>query len=423
MPDPSRLNAPRGTHDVLPDEQPYWEVVQGAAARVAGRYGYQRIDTPLFEDAAVWLRTTGDSTDIVRKEMYVFKDRGGDELALRAEGTASVCRAYLEHGMASLPQPVRLFYTCPVFRYDRPQAGRFRQHTQFGVEAIGDNDPILDAEVIDLLRTFYDEVGLTDYSLELNTIGDPVCRPAYLERLRSYYEDKLDLVDADCRERLKTNPLRLLDCKSERCQPVIAAAPVITDSLCEPCAEHFGSVRRYLEALEIPFKLNPRLVRGLDYYTRTVFEFQPRIEGAQSTIGGGGRYDGLIELLGGKHTPGVGFGCGLERTIINMKRQEVPIPDPPRPLLYLAHLGDGTLDVALSILKSARAAGIPALISTGDRSLKSQMRHADASGVRFVAIVGEREVRDGVVNLRDLSTGEQRAISGDELLTQLSVID
>ncbi|HET9201288.1 MAG TPA: histidine--tRNA ligase, partial [Dehalococcoidia bacterium] len=300
------------------------------------------------------------------------------------------------------------------------QAGRFRQHTQFGVEAIGDDDPLLDAEVIYLLRAFYDEVGLADYTLEINSIGDPECRPAYLETLKAYYADKLDLVDEDCRERFDKNPLRLLDCKSERCQPVIAHAPVIADHLCRPCRDHFERVQRYLERLQIQFSLNPRLVRGLDYYARTVFEFQPRIEGAQSTIGAGGRYDGLIELLGGKHTPGVGFGCGLERTIINAKRQEVSIPELSKPLLYVAHLGDGTVDAALAVLRMAREAGIPALIGTGERSLKAQMRHADATGVRFVAIIGERELADGTVNLRDLANAAQEAVPRDELLSRLA---
>ncbi|HEX5939526.1 MAG TPA: histidine--tRNA ligase [Dehalococcoidia bacterium] len=422
MSEPRKLSAPRGTHDVLPDDQPYWSYVLDAATRVAQRYGYQRIDTPVFEDAGVWLRTTGDSTDIVRKEMYVFQDRGGDELALRAEGTASVCRAYIEHGMANLPQPVKLFYTSPIFRYDRPQAGRYRQHTQFGVEAIGDDDPLLDVEVIDLLRAFYDEVGISDYTLQINTIGDPICRPAYLDALRAYYADKLDQVDEDCRERYEVNPMRLLDCKNDRCQPIIAGAPVMTDHLCDACRDHFAQVRRYLAELRVDFQLSPRLVRGLDYYTRTVFEYQPRVEGAQSTLGGGGRYDGLIELLGGKHTPGVGFGCGIERTIINIKRQEVPVPDSPKPLLYVAHLGDGAIATALSLARAARNAGISAVIATGDRSLKAQMRHANTSGARYVAIVGERELNEGTVNLRDLSNGSQEAVLRDDVLSRLAEV-
>jgi histidyl-tRNA synthetase len=227
-------------------------------------------------------------------------------------------------------------------------------------------------------------------------------------------------VDADCRERFEKNPLRLLDCKNERCQPVIAGAPVIADHLCGPCEDHFERVQRYLGNLGVTFKLNPLLVRGLDYYTRTVFEYQPRVEGAQSTIGGGGRYDGLIELLGGKHTPGVGFGCGLERTIINIKRQEIPVPDPTKPFLYIAHLGDGSVDSALALLGTVRKAGISAIIATGDRSLKAQMRHADASGVRFVAIIGERELADGTVNLRDLANASQEAVARDQLLTRLA---
>ena len=415
----SQPRAARGTRDVLPDDQSYWSAALAAIERVAQLFGYRRIDTPVFEEASVYLRTTGEATDIVRKEMYVFEDRGGQQLALRPEGTAGVCRAYLEHGMSSWPQPVRLYYTTPTFRYDRPQAGRYRQHTQFGVEAIGDDDPLLDAEVIDLLKTFLAEVGVTDYRVELNSIGDPACRPAYLEKLRGYYAPRLDDVCKDCRERYERNPMRLLDCKEERCQPIIAGAPVIAEHLCGPCREHFEKLQRHLQVLDIGFSLNPRLVRGLDYYTRTVFEFQPSVEGAQSTIGGGGRYDGLIELLGGKHTPGVGFGCGIERTIINMKRAEAPVPDPPRPTVYVAHAGEGTEEYALELLKKARAAGLSAVIASGDRSLKAQMRQADASGARYAAIIGAREAANRMVTLRDLGTGLQEEVRVDDLLQRL----
>ncbi|MEX2237284.1 MAG: histidine--tRNA ligase [Dehalococcoidia bacterium] len=420
MSQPRPLRSPRGTRDILPEDQPYWELVLDAARDVARSYGYSRIDTPLIEDAAVYLRTTGDSTDIVRKEMYVFEDRGGDQLALRAEGTAGVCRAYIEHGMASLPQPVRLYYISPVFRYDRPQAGRYRQHHQFGVEAIGDDDPLLDAEVIDLLRTFFERLGIGDYTLQINSIGDPNCRPAYIERLREYYAPRLDEVDQDCRERFETNPLRLLDCKNERCQPVIAGAPLISEHLCEPCREHFAGVQRYLAEAGIGFILSPRLVRGLDYYTRTVFEYQPLIEGGQSTMGGGGRYDGLIELLGGKHTPGVGFGCGVERTIINLKRSGAEPPAAQAPTVYVAYTGGDAGESARAIARRLREAGERVVIASGGRSLKAQMRHADALGARYVAIVGEREAAEGSVTLRDLTTGSQESVPVAELGQRLS---
>src|SRR3990172_4777162 len=308
-----QYKAPRGTLDILPQDQPYWDRVWQASARVCSLFGYQRIETPVFEDATLFTRGVGEVTDIVQKEMYVFQDRGGQEMALRPEGTAPVCRAYLEHGMHNQPQPVRLWYWTPIFRYDRPQAGRYRQHHQFGVEAIGEADASLDAEVIELLWRVCEELGLAGLTLQLNSIGDPNCRPRYLEVLRDYYRDKLDRVCGDCRARFERNPLRLLDCKQPQCQPVIAGAPAITDYLCDDCAAHFAALRTYLEAAGISHELNPRLVRGLDYYTRTVFEIQPPEEGSQNSIGGGGRYDGLIEQLGGRPTPGGGFGSGRKR--------------------------------------------------------------------------------------------------------------
>jgi histidyl-tRNA synthetase len=291
--------APRGTQDVLPADEPYWDFVEATAARLCARFGYGWIETPIFEDASLFTRGVGDVTDIVKKEMYVFEDRGGQELALRPEATAPICRAYLQNGMHSLPQPVRLWSVAPIFRYDRPQAGRYREHHQFDVEAIGEADAAVDAEIVELLWRLYEELGLTGLTLNLNTIGDYNCRPAYLEVLRDYYRDKLHHVCGDCRQRFDRNPLRLLDCKVPGCRPVIAGAPAITDYLCDECAKHFADLKAYLEAVGIPFLLNPRLVRGLDYYTRTVFEVQPKEEGGQSSIGGGGRYDGLIEAWAG----------------------------------------------------------------------------------------------------------------------------
>jgi histidyl-tRNA synthetase len=370
----------------------------------------------MFEDAGIWLRT-GEGTEIVEKEMYVFEDRGGDKLALRPETTASVCRAYIQHGMATLPQPVRLYYIAQKFRYDRPQAGRYRQHTEFGVEAIGEADAGVDAEVIDLLATFYDTLGLSGLTLHLNSIGDGQCRPAYVEALRRYYEPHLATVCADCRMRYQKNPLRLLDCKVPQCQPIIANAPTIAGMLCEPCAEHFTKLRSYLDAVGIAYELDPRLVRGLDYYTRTVFEFMPPEEGSQSTVGAGGRYDGLIELLGGKPTPGTGFGSGIERIIINMKRQNVAVPPIDGPRVYVAHTSDAAQEAALRLAHRLRDGGVSAVAGAGGRSLKSQLRHADALGARYVAILGEQELAKGEVTLRDLSNSEQRSVADGDVLT------
>lgn len=410
-----QYQAPRGTQDILPEEQPWWDYVRKTAERLCREFRYGAIETPMFEDAALFLRTVGDATDIVSKEMYVFEDRGEQRLALRPEGTAPVCRAYLEHGMQNLPQPVRLWYWMPNFRYDRPQAGRYREHHQFGIEAIGDDDPAIDAETIELLLRLYEDLGLRGLTLHLNSIGDPVCRPAYLEALRAYYADKLDRICADCRQRYEKNPLRLLDCKEERCRPVIAGAPAFTEHLCGPCAEHFDKLKGYLDAVGIAYQLNPRLVRGLDYYTRTVFEVQPPEEGGQSSIGGGGRYDGLIEQLGGKHTPGIGFGTGIERIVINLKRQGVQLPTQAGLDVYVACQSAAAATVGYKLASDLRKAQLSAVVGSGARSLKAQMRHASHLEARFVAIIGERELAEGTVTLKELAGGDQAAVPVAEL--------
>lgn len=417
-PKATRFQAPRGTSDVLPDDEPYWSFVRDTAVRVAKLFGYGLIETPMFEDARIWLRTQ-EGTDIAEKEMYLFEDRGGDQLALRPETTAGVCRAYIEHGMATLPQPVRLYYLAQKFRYDRPQAGRYRQHTEFGIEAIGEADPAVDAETIDVLSTFYQALGLSGLSLHLNSIGDGACRPVYIEELKFYYQEHLSSVCPDCRARYEKNPMRLLDCKQPQCQPLIASAPTIADHLCADCVAHFDRLRIYLDALDISYEVDPRLVRGLDYYTRTVFEFMPPEEGAQSVVGAGGRYDGLIAMLGGKPTPGVGFGSGIERIIINLKRQGVQPPDAAGPRVYVAHASDGTQAAALILARTLRAAGVNAVVGSGGRSLKSQLRHADALGARYAAILGEAELSRAEVTLRDLSSGEQRAVGQGDVAREV----
>ncbi len=304
--------APRGTSDILPGEQGYFRYIEERAASLCQLYGYERIDTPVFEDARLFVRTIGPGTDIVEKETYTFDDRSGQAMTLRPEGTAPICRAYIEHGMHNLPQPVRLYYFASIFRYERPQKGRYRQHQQFGVEAIGDGDPALDAEVIDVAWQFFDSLGLRNLSLQLNSIGCKLCRPVYLEELKGHYSAHVDRLCPDCKARLRKNPLRLMDCKKPSCQDIAQSAPRSIEHLCSQCKEHFESVVKYLLILGIPFEKNHRLVRGLDYYTKTVFEIQPQgEEGAQSAVGGGGRYDDLIEELGGKPTPAIGFAVGV----------------------------------------------------------------------------------------------------------------
>lgn len=414
-----QFSAPRGTADVLPKDQPYRQRAIGEAERLSRLYGYQRIDTPVFEEAALFERGVGDATDIVQKEMYVFEDRSGQRMALRPEGTANVCRAYLQHGMYNQPQPVRLYYIAPTFRYERPQAGRQRQHTQFGCEAIGEDDPAIDAELIDLVWRLYENLGLRDLVLLLNSIGDPECRAGYLKALQAHYRGQIDTVCPDCRARVERNPLRLLDCKQASCRPVIASAPSILDYLCADCRRHFDSLRRYLDALGVPYEIEPRLVRGLDYYTRTVFEIQPRGGGAQSTIGAGGRYDRLIEELGGRRTPGIGFAAGIERIVLNMKRQKVPVPPPPAPDVYIAYQTEEAKTEALVLAARLRREGLSAVVATGGRSLRSQMRHADALRAKWAAILGQRELAAGTVQLRNMLDASQRELPLEEAVASL----
>jgi histidyl-tRNA synthetase len=420
------FTAPRGTADVLPEEQTYWDYVREHLADLCRIYGYGRIDLPIFEQVDLYIHGTGDSTDIVRKEMYVFEDRGGDQMALRPEMTPNVSRAYLQHGLFNLPQPVKLYYVGPAFRYERPQSGRYRQFVQFGIEAIGEPDAALDAEVIEHAWRLYERLGLRGLILQLNSIGDGNCRPAYIELLKSYYADKLESVCGDCRERFERNPMRLLDCKVPVCQPVIAGAPTLSEHLCEPCSEHFAALQRYLELEGIPFTLNPRLVRGLDYYTRTVFEIMPHDAGSQGTIGAGGRYDGLMEILGGKPTPAIGYASSIERVVLNLKKQEIVIPAAKRPAVYLLRgaEADGAKGRAaaacVALASELRDAGIMTLQSFGDRSLKSQMRTADRSGARYAAIVGDQEVPSGTVVLKDLKTGDQEELPAGEVIERLT---
>ena len=403
--------APRGTADILPEEQSYWRFVEDRAIALCRLYGYQRLDTPVFEDSQLFTRSIGEGTDIVTKEMYTFKDRSGNILALRPEGTAPVCRAYLEHGMDNLPQPVKLYYLAAIFRYERPQAGRYRQHYQFGFEAIGNADPALDAEVVEMTWQFFNLLGLGGLYLYLNSIGCKICRPKYMESLKRYYSAHLDGLCSDCKARFEKNPLRLLDCKKPSCYDVAEAAPKSTDYLCRECKSHFEAVVGYMDALRLPFDVNHRLVRGLDYYTKTVFEIQPLGEGAQSALGGGGRYDDLIEELSGKPTPAIGFAAGMERIVLNLKRQKIPVPNMQAPPVFIAHLGNEAKLEAVKLTSTLRKDGIAAIMSAGDRSLKGQLRQANSLGSSYAAIIGEDEVKSSAVTLRNMMTGEQKTVS------------
>jgi histidyl-tRNA synthetase len=377
-------------------------------------YAYERLDTPVFEDADLFVRSIGQGTDIVEKETYTFEDKGGGLLTLRPEVTAPVCRAYLEHGMANLPQPVRLFSYSPCFRYERPQSGRYRQFHQFDIEAIGDGSPEIDAEVVKFAYDFINSLGLKDMVVLVNSIGDPNCRPHYIQELKAYYAKHIDTLCADCRVRMERNPLRLLDCKSPSCQAVVQAAPRSVDYLCDGCQAHWDRLLGYLRDLNVSFEINPHLVRGLDYYTRTVFEIQPRGGGSQSTVLGGGRYDGLIEQMGGRPTPGIGFASGIERLVANVKAQGIAIPGDTQPVVVV-HIGHEALDKALLLSQSLLREGIRTILAPGGRSLRAQMRYASSMNASHTIVLGEDEMRDGTATVKKMESGDQRTVSLDAL--------
>lgn len=410
--------APRGTADILPDDQRYWSFVTSAVTAAANASGYARIDTPMFEDTGLFARTVGEETDIVQKEMYSFEDRGGQDLTLRPEGTAAVCRAYLEHGLHNQPQPVRLYYLCPMFRYDRPQAGRYRQFHQFGVEAIGDPDPAVDLDVINLAMTFVANLGLDDVTLVLNNIGDAADRPAYINALREHFRPHVGHMGKDDQRRFDTSPLRLLDSKELASESFMDSAPRSTDYLGDDAKAHWTELLSYLDALGIAYRLDHKLVRGLDYYTRTVFELHPSRAGAQSAVCAGGRYDGLIEQLGGKPTPGIGFAAGIERLILNLRERGTEVPaERPRPAV-VAFRGGRAKTKALQLVEALRSAGVAAVVAP-DRSLKAQMRYASSTEAPTVLILGEAELERSVVTVRDMATGEQRETAEAAVVSEL----
>jgi histidyl-tRNA synthetase len=411
---------PRGTVDILPEDWPYWDYVIETARRIAELYGYRRIETPTLGEVSLYVRATGEATDIVQKEMYAFRDQGGDDLTLRPEGTAPVVRAYFQHGMNRLPQPVKLFYIERMYRREAPQRGRLREHHQFGCEAIGSPDPGVDVEMLALLVQFYRELGLSGLELHLNSMGDGACRPAYLQALTGYLRTHQDELSGLDQGRLSRNPLRVLDTKETKSRDVVSGAPSILDYLCEPCREHWNAVRAGLDALDIGYQIDPALVRGLDYYTRTVFEFQAPHDGAQSAVGGGGRYDGLAETIGAPPTSGIGFGSGIERLILTMKEQGLEPPLATGPRVYVAHVGADAATVASRVSTALRAAGIAVLMSFGSRSMKAQMKAANTAGAAYALIIGEDEVEAGAVTMRDLETGAQTTIPASEVVRAIT---
>ena len=401
-------------HDILPDEAARWQALEARIRAMAARYGYREIRTPAVEHTEVFQRTSGDTSDIVEKEMYTFADRGGRSLSLRPEGTAGVVRAYLEHGMASWPQPVRLYYVAPMFRYDRPQKGRFRLHHQFGAEILGTEAAAADVEVLSLPIRFVQGLGLTETTVRLNSIGDTACRPAYLAALREYFRPHVADLSSDSRRRLDTNPMRILESKDPRDHDLARGAPVSRDYLCAACRAHFEQVKRLFAAIGIPYVEDPYIVRGLDYYTRTAAEIHSgRLGGAQHQVLGGGRYDGLAEVLGGPHVPAVGFGLGLERLLLVLAAEKLTVPSDgagdAMVEVFVATTSGEAEAAGFRVLDRLRTDGISAVGEMMGRSLRAQMKSADRLGARFVLIIGEDELASGRASIRDMRSGEQTA--------------
>ncbi len=424
----TRFKAPRGTKDVLPDEVTEWRLIEERFRDWCARYGYREIRTPAFEDLGLFERTAGETSDIVQKQMFAVVPYGvrhaseeEERWVLRPEGTAPVARALLEHGLLQQTPLIKVFYIAPIFRYERPQAGRLRQHHQCGVEAIGSPHPLLDVEVIALGFNFLNSVGANGFAIHLNSIGclKDECRPRYRQALIAFLQARERELCDDCRRRLHTNPLRVLDCKEETCRTIVQEAPVSVDYLCSECQEHFARVRDELERLDIPYELNGRLVRGLDYYTRTVFEFVHPKLGAQSTVLGGGRYDGLVEELGGEPTPGVGFGCGIERVLLARRANQLPAPTEESVEVFIALASPQAEGMVQQLLYALRQRGIRADRDYLDRSLKAQMRYANKLGARFVLIVGDEELQENAVTVRDMQGSKQWRVSAGEIVAVL----
>lgn len=401
----------KGTKDVLPKEVHKNQYIEATALDIAEKFGYKEIRTPMFEHTELFQRGVGDTTDVVQKEMYTFDDKGGRSITLRPEVTAGAVRSYLENGLCNEALPQKVCYVGPCFRYEKPQAGRLREFHQFGVECFGTASPLADAELISLGKSIFDTLEVKDISLEINSIGCPTCRAEYHKALKEYFSSRKDELCDTCRDRLDRNPMRILDCKSPVCSEIAKDAPVVTDYLCEECDAHFKKVQEYLKAMNIEYTINPKIVRGLDYYTKTVFEFISNSIGAQGTVAGGGRYDGLVDELGGQKTPSLGFAMGLERLMLLMEAQNAPFPDASAPDLFVVALGDKATLKAVEIVKDMRAEGFTALMDLNQRSVRAQMKYADKLGAKFNIVIGDNEVENGTAKLKNMNTGEETDIA------------
>lgn len=403
----------KGTKDVLPNESYKNQYIEATCLGVAENFGYKEMRTPVFEHTELFQRGVGDTTDVVQKEMYTFDDKGGRSITLRPEGTAGAARAFLENGLSNEALPQKICYLTSCYRYEKPQAGRLREFHQFGIECFGATSPLADAEMISLAKQIFDELGVKDLHLELNSIGCPECRAEYHKALKEYFSQYKDKLCDTCNDRLERNPMRILDCKSPVCSEIAKGAPVVLDYLCDECREHFQKVKSYLDAANIEYIVNPQIVRGLDYYTKTVFEFVSDAIGSQGTVCGGGRYDGLLEELGGQHTPSLGFAMGLERLQLVMEAQGCNFPEPSRPDLFIVAMGEKATLKVVEIAKDMRDEGFSVVYDLNGRSLRAQMKYADKLGAKFNVVIGDNEVENKVVSLKDMTTGESSEINLD----------
>ena len=406
----------KGTKDILPQEVYKWQYIEKIIDDVCNDFGYKEIRTPVFEHTEVFARGVGDTTDIVQKEMYTFEDKGGRSITLRPEGTAGVVRSFVQNGMASLPFPVKLFYKIAAYRYENVQKGRYREFNQFGIEAFGSVGPVIDAEVISVLSVLFKRLGIKNMGVSINSIGCPECRGKFNEALKEFINNAgIENFCGDCKGRVERNPLRLIDCKKDNCKTIMATAPKQVDYLCEECKEHFDGLRESLDNMGIDYKIDTSIVRGLDYYTKTVFEFIDYSIGAQSTFCGGGRYDGLVEMFGGNSVPGIGFAMGVERLINVMENQGIEIPLAEAPKLYIANIGDVAGKETEKIAFRLREMGISVLIDTMSKSVKAQMKYADKMNVEYTIVIGDDEISSGKCKLKEMKTGKEKEVSFENL--------
>ena len=416
-----KFQAPTGMHDILFKDQRYFQKIYNVCEDIASFYGFKKIDTPILEDTNLFLKGIGLSTDIVQKQMYSFRTKGGDSLSLRPEGTASIVRAFLQNGMFNLPQPVKLWYFGPFFRYEHPQAGRYRQFHQFGFEVLGEVSPVVDVQIIQIFSQILKSLKFKKLDIELNSIGDSKCRPYYKKLLASYLKSREASLCINCRRRVRENPLRVLDCKEEKCQPIIAQAPQLIDHLCKKCHGHFKEVLEFLDELELSYQLNPYLVRGLDYYTRTVFEISEDTEAGreQGALVGGGRYGNLVKLLGRRDVPASGGAAGIERMVILMKEKKMRLPLARKSKIFLAQVGNLAKKKSLKLFEEFRKAKIGVTESFSRDSLKTQLARADRAGVKYTLILGQKEALEGTIIIRDMETGAQKIVKLAKIVEEM----